>query len=158
MVRRYVDWFSAITLLAAVVVTFLLPWFGRLEGRLFPVVADTHLFSPSLFEEGTHKWGATSRKLRDCRPLLNDQGSYVTWWFGSRAGGKVRVAATFGDPPAVRDKGTIWWQDLRISLDPVSVTDNSHADVIHQCPWRPWKTVTRFYDANDRVQSEEDDP
>jgi hypothetical protein len=36
-------------------------------------------------------------------------------------------------------------------MSPQELFQNSHANVVHQCSWGLWRTITPFYDSNDDV-------
>lgn len=150
------DKIVAFTILAIMLLWSALPLIGRIEGRYFPVVTNTELFDPKPFPPPEHRnvWEVTSIKLRDCVPIRNERGRFVTWYFGPRNGRRVDVIAFFDVPPQRRDKGVLYWERLVIALDDVEVMQNSHADVLHHCPifrfagmtiYRPWYTQTAFY-------------
>ena len=115
---------------------------GEAEGRAFPVMGPLTLHDNPVSEPPPsyrHAWSANADKLREC------QFERVEWFLGPRHGRKIQVPAIFADPPEVRGEGHHTWTPLLISLDPGAVLENSHADVLHQCPGRPWLTRTRFY-------------
>lgn len=153
---RFIDWIAAGLVAAALLVTFGLPLVGRIEGAYWPVVVNTEFGAHVQSGPPAHRyiWTATAVKLRDCEPLRNEQGSFVSWYLGPRNGRRVEVLADFLDKPKVRPSGILAFDALAISLEPSEVLENSHADVLHRCPiltiagvtvWRPWKTQTRFY-------------
>lgn len=115
-----------------------------IEGRLFPVVSPIEVHSPvpHVPPAYQYKWKGRAEKLRNCEFIQ------VEWYLGRRAGGRVRVSAEFLDPPQVRPAGVLEWERLVIALEQGAVISNSHADVIHKCPMRPWNTRTPFYDTN----------
>ena len=139
-----------LTSIKAVVIGLLASAFGvlvyaeapRVEGYWFPVMGALTIEDPSPMPPPHYrtKWRGSADKLRDC--------SFVElqWFLGARNGRKVSVKVDFTDPPEVRGAGRLHFQGIVIQLDPYETRTNSHADVIHKCPWRPWNTRTPFYD------------
>lgn len=124
-------------------VEFGFPALGRLEGYLFPVVSEAELFDPRLDPPPSYRtiWRATATKLRDCADFRG-----IKFYIGQR--GSVRsqaVRSGFADKPQLRNKGELEWDGLWVYLIPEDVLENSYADVYHQCPNRPWLTVSRYY-------------
>lgn len=113
---------------------------GSIEGWLFPVVSEVVLSDPRPAPPPAyrHAWHGEAEKLREC--------SFVgmEWFLGSRNGLRASVVSGFTDPPEVRGQGGLVFSGILVSLDPAEI-EASHADVIHQCPWRPWLTRTPFY-------------
>lgn len=137
------DW----AMFAAVVLGWLIFAFqdgiGQIEGRLLPVTTPVVLSNPTPTPPPSyrHTWEGRATKLRECEFVA------ASWYLGSPDGRRVAVAFDFTDPPKVRGEGELVWTGVRISLDPDEVRQNSHAYVLHQCPWRPWLTRTPFYDS-----------
>ena len=106
---------------------------GPIEGRLAPVMGPLSLHSPVAHPPPANqfKWHGEAQKLRGCDFIR------VQWFLGPRNGRRVEVNMHFTDPPEVRDTGALAWSGIVIALDPVEVRRNSHADVIHQYPYRP---------------------
>lgn len=115
---------------------------GRLEGRVLPVMGPLDMISsvPAPPPDYRHRWNAEATKLRNC------QWIETIWYLGPRNGSKVRVSVSYTDPPEVRTVGRLYWTGLVVNLDPAELMGNSHSDVVHQCPWRPWRTVTPWFD------------
>ncbi|MGB1215523.1 MAG: hypothetical protein ACPG4X_19290 [Pikeienuella sp.] len=115
---------------------------GELEGRLFPVVGKITLSNPEAAPPPTYRtrWEGSADKHRDCEFIK------LEWFLGPRNGRRVQVHSEFTDLPEVRHIGALSWDGLLIALDPAETLANSHADVLHQCPYRPWLTRTQFYD------------
>ena len=102
---------------------------GELEGRFFPVVNQVELisFRPSPPPAYRTEWQARGVKLRSCEFIR------IEWFLGQR------------NAPRVWGTGEITWHQLEIGLSPGETMDNSHGDVLHRCPMRPWLTRTQFY-------------
>ncbi len=116
---------------------------GAIEGRLFPVMGRLTLSEPVPYPPPSYrtKWRGHAVKNRNCAFIR------LEWFLGPRGGQHVQVASEFTDPPKTRGAGRLSWEGIVISLPVSEVLGNSHADVIHQCRWRPWQTRTRFYDS-----------
>lgn len=135
------EWRLWMAILIGAVLVIGLSGIGQIEGRFFPVVSPVVLTDPQPLPPPAfqHVWRGEADKLRDC--------SYrkVHWYYGPRGGADVQVSASFLDRPQIRSTGRLVWDGLIIGLEPDAVLKNSHADVYHQCPGRPWLTVTRYY-------------
>ena len=117
---------------------------GHVEGKLFPVVSELTVydFEPLPPPAYRHKFKGHADKLRDCNWVRTE------WYLGKRGSLRVPVVFDYGEKPRLNQVGRIFWGDMRISLDPFEVLNNSHADVIHDCGW-PWLTRTPFYDSEE---------
>ena len=116
---------------------------GAVEGRLFPVMGPLTISDPVPYPPPSYRarWQGQAEKKRNCEFVR------MEWYLGPRHGGRVRVSSEFLDRPEVRSAGVLSWEGIVISLPVGEVLANSHADVIHQCGYRPWQTRTRFYDS-----------
>lgn len=116
---------------------------GTIEGRMLPVMSRLQISDPEPFPPPAYRtrWRGTATKYRNCSFVR------VEWNLGPRNGNHVQIQFAFTDPPEIRFAGEFEWQDVLISLEPESVLQNSHADILHQCRFRPWLTRTRFFDA-----------
>lgn len=114
---------------------------GELEGRLFPVVSQIELisFRPTPPPAYRTEWQARAEKLRACEFVR------IEWFLGQRNAPRVGVVVAFLDAPFVWGTGGMIFDRLEIGLNPTETTDNSHGDVLHRCPMRPWLTRTPFY-------------
>ena len=115
---------------------------GEIEGRVFPVMGPLTVFEPIEMPQPTYRtrWRGQAKKLRNCDFVR------VEWFLGPRDGRRVQVQFEFTDRPQVRPAGPLEWSGLVVALDPPAARSNSHADVLHQCDFRPWLTRTPFYD------------
>lgn len=127
--------------LGGMVSVFLLEFGGEIEGRILPVMGPLEISDPQsvAVRDTKTKWQAEADKLRGCDYVR------IEWFLGPRGGRRVQVPAIYTDPPEVRGKGRLHWRGLIVSLSVETTLENSHADVLHQCPGRPWLTRTRFY-------------
>ena len=116
---------------------------GAVEGRLFPVMGPLTISDPVPYPPPSYRarWQGQAEKRRNCEFIR------MEWYLGPRHGGRVRVSSEFLDRPEVRGEGRLSWDGIVISLPAGEVLINSHADVIHQCRFRPWQTRTRFFDS-----------
>ena len=114
---------------------------GELEGRFFPVVNQVELisFRPTPPPVYRTEWQARGVKLRSCEFIR------IEWFLGQRNAPRVGVSVEFLDPPRVWGVGGMTWHRLTISLSPDETLHNSHGDVLHRCPMRPWLTRTQFF-------------
>ena len=114
---------------------------GSLEGRFFPVVNQVELisFRPTPPPAYRTEWQARGVKLRSCEFVR------IEWFLGQRGTPRVGVPVEFLDKPRVWGTGDMIWDQLSISLSPSDTRHNSHGDVLHRCPWRPWDTRTQFF-------------
>tara|TARA_R110000823_G_scaffold5692_4_gene22444 strand:- start:778 stop:1263 length:486 start_codon:yes stop_codon:yes gene_type:complete len=125
-------------------VTFAYSYF---EGYIDPVMGpltfeDVRQVSNEAF---TVQFDGVADKLRACDWVES------RWYVGERFAPSVRTVWTFTGPPEVRPTGTLVWPDMTVQMTPEQLFHDSHADVVHKCPWSLWDTVTPFYDSNDDV-------
>ncbi len=120
-------------------------WGDKLEGVLFPVMSPLILKGLIEGQEGGNVtiWSGSSFKLRECNYVRTE------WFLGPRGGRKVQTDIHYTDKPEVRRKGEHVWSGIVVVLDEISVRVNSHADVIHKCPYRIWETRTPWYTSGD---------
>ena len=114
---------------------------GVIEGRLFPVMGQLELRDAMAVPppEYRTRWKGRAMKYRNCNFVR------LEWYMGPRHGRHVEVDVGFTDPPEIRNAGELHWNGIVISLSAESTLRNSHADVLHKCPWRPWLTRTPFF-------------
>jgi len=127
-----------------IVTAFIIEFGGVIEGRFFPVMGPLRVFDPvqNQHSENLTVFHGEARKLRGC------EYKDIEWFLGPRGGRRVQVIAHFLDAPEIRQEGQLLeWSGLAVGLPARDVLQNSHADVIHQCPGRPWLTRTPFYDS-----------
>lgn len=126
--------------LGAMTIIFVQSFAGGIEGRFFPVVAPVVLSDPRPDDPSItrYRWTGEVQKIRDCEFVR------IEWNLGLRAANHVAVPFEFRSSPKVRGPGA-FSVDMLISLEPRRVVDNSHADALHRCPFRPWLTRTPFH-------------
>jgi hypothetical protein len=120
--------------------------YSLVEGYVDPVVSKLQIENPRV---GPNEFDVTfdgqAEKLRNCTWIES------RWYIGERFELSVRTNWLFAGPPQVRTGGTLVWRDQVVSMTPQELYHNSHADVVHTCPWRLWNVVTPLYDSNDDV-------
>lgn len=111
---------------------------GRIEGRLLPVVSAFERSEISHVLGGFEMAGG-AKKLRNC------DWRKTVFSLGARNGGSIILTDDpHRDPPTVNGLGWIGWNRIFVPLS-VHRANEAFADVYHQCGWRPWLTITRFY-------------
>ncbi len=123
---------------------FLMQFGGIIEGQVDPVMGPLQVSGPvqNKHSENLTVFKAEAYKYRGCE--YRD----IEWFLGPRNGRRVQVIAHFLDAPEVRlEDQRLEWEGLAVGLSARDVRQNSHADVLHQCPGRPWLTRTPFYDS-----------
>lgn len=136
-------------MIGGILAVFLINFGGEIEGRLYPVMGSLKIHGPiqNQHSENLIIVKGAARKFRGCE--FRD----IEWFLGPRGGRRVQVIAHFLDAPEIRLEGQLLrWGGLAIGLSERDIFQNSHADVIHQCPGRPWLTRTRFYDSKNLSQ------
>ena len=121
--------------------------YSYVEGYIAPVMGpltfeDVRQVSDEAF---TVQFDGVADKLRACDWVES------RWYVGERFAPSVRTVWTFTGPPEVRPTGTLVWPDMTVQMTPEQLFHDSHADVVHKCPWALWNTVTPFYDSNDDI-------
>jgi hypothetical protein len=121
--------------------------YSYVEGYVDPVMGPLSLedVHPVEGEAFTVRFDGVAEKLRACDWVES------RWYVGERFAPSVRTVWTFQGPPVVRPVGTLVWPDMTVQMTPEQLFHDSHADVVHKCPWNPWSTVTPFYDSNDDI-------
>ena len=113
----------------------------KVEGLFLPVVIRAEIVEIYRVEEDYTYFSMRADKLRDC-------GWRETIFYLGTRNSRIAVA----DPlfrhlgkPKSRGVGGLYWAENRTTMTPDQLLNNAHADVVHQCGWRPWLTRTRFY-------------
>ena len=116
---------------------------GIIEGRIAPVTSALEISAPTPYPPPSYrtKWRGKAKKLRNCRFVR------LEWYLGPRNGNHVQVQIEVTDEPRIRETGEIEWEGIVVSLPPDEVLQNSHADFVHSCPYRPWLVRTRVFDS-----------
>lgn len=142
-VHKVMDLASFVLVVLVVFVWSTKTYMPAIEGRFWPVTTHAEISNPRPHSppEYQFRWDATAEKLRGCEYLRTE------WFLGRRGEDSVRTIASFIDPPQVRGKGVLAWSGLVIALAKEQVMQNSHGNVIHQCPGRWWETITPFFDS-----------
>jgi len=120
--------------------------YSLVEGYVDPVVTPMQISNPRVGpSQYDVTFDGTAEKLRNCDWVES------RWYIGERFELSVRTVWLFAGPPEVRSEGALAWRDQVAAMSPQELFQNSHADVVHRCPWRLWNTVTPLYDSNDDV-------
>lgn len=133
----WADRVAAFFVLAAL---FAFPYAGRIEGMILPVADDFEITRSEAIDDKNEVriWGVLTLERPSCHFVATE------WqWTGQ--------TRTVGLPPPVYEEGP----QLRPSgisefgpwvLDiPERALGQVRGVAIHQCPWRPWRTVTPLY-------------
>ena len=119
--------------------------YSYVEGYVDPVMGP--LSFENVHRTGDEEFSVTfdgvAQKLRACDWVES------RWYVGERFEPSVRTVWAFTGPPEVRPEGTLRWRDMTVQMTAKQFYHNSHADVVHKCPWSAWNTITPFYDSND---------
>ena len=153
MIKKAVRFFAVANEVAKVIATVLFVTgavtfgYSFIEGYVDPVMGpltfeDVHQVEDEAF---TVRFDGVADKLRACDWVES------RWYVGERFAPSVRTVWTFTGPPEVRPTGTLVWPDMTVQMTPEQLFHDSHADVVHKCPWSLWNTVTPFYDSNDDI-------
>lgn len=112
--------------------------FGRIEGRLFPVASD---FTVSAVIGPTDRSMIVSGSFDILRPGC---GNAEVRWLLSNGERTVPVTLEFLNGARVRSGGANAFSNWLVGV-PVESLEDSIVIVSHQCPFRPWRTVTQLY-------------
>ena len=111
---------------------------GRAAGILFPVTTPLVVTHVSTVPGGLELAGHAS-KVRDC------DWRKTVFHLGTRTGGSIILTERpHLDKPKVNGIGELSWGRIFVPISP-SRLNETFADAYHQCGWRPWQTITRFY-------------
>ena len=118
--------------------------YSLVEGYVDPVMEPLEI---SNIRRGPSEFDVTfdgqAVKLRgDCEWIES------RWYIGQRWERNQRTRWDFTGRPQIRKEGLLVWKDQIAAMSPQELVQNSHANTVHKCPWRPWRTVTPFYDSN----------
>lgn len=131
------DRLAAVVGVLCVLFFMMTPVVGRVEGRIAPVVSDFQIESV----RGVHKSNITGSfriNRLGCTFIRLD-------WFLVGHSREVLVDVKFESGSRVRGENLQTFGPWLIDVPPDSLSDYTRADVVHQCPGRPWVTVTSIY-------------
>lgn len=114
------------------------PFFGIIEGRLFPVLTDFTITSSEIAGDFSSDFSGEMTILRGKCDFLGME-AYLQ---GPER--RAPVSFTFLESTKARASGTQYWGPWRLRID-LSDLDNLILISFHQCPYRFWKTKTEFY-------------
>lgn len=134
----FADKVAGFTALLLVVVFVFGDVFGRLEGKLFPVASG---FTVSAEVGPTDRSMIVSGSFDILRPGCD--GAEVRWLL-SNGDRTVPVTLDFLNGPRVRYGGPNTFSNWLVGVPPESL-EGSVVLVSHQCPYRPWRTVTQLF-------------
>lgn len=123
---------------AAVSVMLFEDTIGAIDGRIWPVVSPAYsiIARPVL---GGVELAADADKFRDCG------WRKTVFYIGARGGANALLTPDpHRDAPKVNGVGALHWDRIFLPIAPDRVGE-TYADAFHQCPWRPWQTISRFY-------------
>ena len=124
--------------LASLAIWMLNPIIGRVEGFLDPVVSDFRV--ETVMQAGEHQsriWGAFEIERLPC------EFRAIEWEITGRDRDGF-LSLVFEDGEHVREGRSQTFGPWLIGVPP-DVIGRTRANVIHQCPGRPWLTVTPIY-------------
>ena len=127
----------AYSLTALLVLVFYQPsYFGRIEGKLWPVVTRAEL--TEVIDQGSDIWiFGTTEKVRDC------QFEGLEWRLGD-SDQSIPVRVIFLDGEQIRPAGSIEFGPWLIHLTKEQFETQSFARTTHKC--HPgWHTITDFW-------------
>lgn len=137
--RAFAGWILPIVLSACAVSVLLFnDGIGRLEGHFYPVVSvvDSVTLLPA---PGGFEMSASAEKLRAC------DWRKTIFSLGARNGGNIILTDhPHRDPAVVNGPGRLHWGHIYVPIKPERANE-IFADAYHQCGWRPWLTISRFY-------------
>lgn len=133
-----------IAALAGILTVFVFENGGIVEGRVAPVMGPLEISPERQIDGGYTVVSGEAAKYRNCEFIA------LIWYLGPRNGRRVEVEVYFLDAPRIRMPGQLQWDGIAVHLTRDQVLHNSHADVIHQCGPRPWRTRTPFYTSQPR--------
>lgn len=134
----FVDRMAAICLALGIMFFFASPNFGYLEGVLFPVVKDFEVSkSSSVSRIETRIWGS----FEIVRPSCN---FHAIEWYVVGPTRETHIDIEFEEGNKVRDGGINTFGPWVVDVSQNGLP-KTRADVFHQCPYRPWYTVTPLF-------------
>ena len=144
-VLKWVNDFAFLLAAALIIVSAGAYAYSWVEGYVDPVMTPLQISNP---RQGPTQFSTTfdsqSTKLRgDCVWIGTN------WYIGERDDLSVRTEGAYSDRPTINGAGVLTWLNQTVEMSPDELFLNSHANVVHQCPYRLWQTVTPFYDSND---------
>lgn len=131
-----VDKIAAVLVAAAILVY---PYAGQIEGRLFPVVKGFIIDrSESDGEGGTRIWGELNLRRENCSFIATE------WYLDGATRSIALSPPVYEEGPKLRAEGISSFGPWVLDA-PSQSLGQIRGVSIHQCPWRPWRTVTAFY-------------
>lgn len=132
------DFGAAFFAALGILLWFLGPYIGRIEGRVFPVVSGFHLSQP-------HEIGPHSSRITGTMFIQRPRCDFIgVEWFLVGDQRKALIGLTYEDGTKVRPPGHQDFGPWRLDVPPDALPQTV-AEVLHQCPMRPWKTRTSLY-------------
>lgn len=137
------DWsiIDRLAFAATVLIVFLMLFnstLGRLEGYLMPVADDFHItfIAPSLNDQNADIWGELNLKRDEC------DFKRIEWVLDGQTR-SVPVDVTFNEA-IERSNGVQEFGPWHLNIPPEKI-QYTRAVAYHQCPFKPWLTVTKLY-------------
>lgn len=118
---------------------------GNIEGRYLPAAAPMMLHSAVDGSDGIsiQFWGQSARLRPEC------SFERIDWRLGSRIGQSVPIERLDLGPPELRANGVFSFGPWTVGIAPVSIFQQTYADVFHQCRVMgielPWLTKSPFW-------------
>lgn len=111
---------------------------GEVEGGLMPVVSQIEDVTITSADGGIVISG-NATKMRDC------DWRKTVFSLGDRSGGNIILTETpHKDKPTVNGPGVLHWDNISVPISRDRM-GGVFADAYHQCGWRPWLTISKFY-------------
>ena len=131
------DRLVGILVLCVVILHYSLDFVGAAEGRVMPVVRGFTMQQTGAESGEVVVAGAFTITRPACKFRRIE-------WRLVKAGRDVPVEIELRDGPKVRPGGDNHFENWAIFMNPEDLRD-SFVTVYHQCPWRPWLTITQLY-------------
>lgn len=134
----FADRLAAIITVLGVMFFFASPNFGHFEGDAFPIVRDFEVSrSAPASAIKTRVWGS----FEIVRPGCNFR---AVEWYVVGPTRETLVGVEFEEGNKVRDGGVNTFGPWVVDVMHSEIHE-TRADVFHQCPYRPWQTVTSIF-------------
>tara|TARA_R110000851_G_scaffold174949_3_gene321178 strand:+ start:11576 stop:12016 length:441 start_codon:yes stop_codon:yes gene_type:complete len=134
----FADKVAACATILGVFLFFASPFIGRAEGILFPTVRKFTV-------DYTLPVGVYQTRIGGSFELVSTSCNFIAIeWFLVGPSREVPVGVEFENGNRVREGGLNEYGPWLIEVPPAEI-HFTRADVVHQCPLRPWRTVTAIF-------------
>lgn len=133
------SWADRVAAFLVVAGFFALPYAGQIEGMMFPVADDFEIERTEGDGEGSARiWGRMTIERPRCSFIATE------WHLKGETRSVALPPPVYEEGPRLRPGGVSEFGPWLLDIPERSI-GQIRGVAIHQCPWRPWRTVTTLY-------------